>query len=244
MELMIVVIILMKNFAIMIVRKINLNAVAMVDVFWAPGNAMATRIVLMALMKIRIFVIIVRAIRKRNSPVTTANVSQFCGNAILTTIVVTIVTSQPTFAEIKIAQQVGVDALGMQITVVFPNGCFAMAKMIVGMDRMSSMKIAHRVKRKEISVVETEDVYQNDGCVILKTIVETTLMKMTRPVPDDIANVQNRNSDVAMTNVFRADGNVITTMIAVTEVTKPLVERINVQLTNSNVPLVTASKKV
>ena len=57
--------------------------------------------------------------------------------------------------------QVGVDALGMQITVVFPNGCFAMAKMIVGMDRMSSMKIAHRVKRKEISVVETEDVFQS-----------------------------------------------------------------------------------
>ena len=52
------------------------------------------------------FQIIVRAIRKRNSPVTTANVSQFCGNAILTTIVVTTVTSQPTYAEIKIAQQV------------------------------------------------------------------------------------------------------------------------------------------
>ena len=54
---MIVVIILMKNFAIMIVRKINLNAVAMADVFWAPGNAMATRIVLMAPTKIRIFVV-------------------------------------------------------------------------------------------------------------------------------------------------------------------------------------------
>ena len=57
MELMIVVIILMKNFAIMIVRKINLNAVAMADVFWAPGNAMATKIVLMAPTKIRIFVV-------------------------------------------------------------------------------------------------------------------------------------------------------------------------------------------
>ena len=57
MALMIVVIILMKNFAIMIVRKINLNAVAMADVFWAPGNAMATRIVLMAPTKIRIFVV-------------------------------------------------------------------------------------------------------------------------------------------------------------------------------------------
>jgi hypothetical protein len=34
------------------------------------------------------------------------------------------------------------------------------------------------------------------------------------------------------------------TMIAETEVTKPLVERMNVQLTNSNVPLVIASKKV
>ena len=57
MELMIVVIILMKNFAIMIAQKINLNAVAMADVFWEPGNAMATRIVLMAPMKIRIFVV-------------------------------------------------------------------------------------------------------------------------------------------------------------------------------------------
>jgi hypothetical protein len=158
--------------------------------------------------------------------------------------VVTTVTSRPTFAEIKTAQQVGVDAPGMQITDVFPNGCFAMAKMIVGMDRMSSMKIVHRVKRKEISVVETEDVFQNDGCVILKTIVVTTLMKMTRPVQDAIANVQNQNSDVATTSVFQADGNVIMTMIAETEVTKPLVERMNVQLTNSNVPLVIASKKV
>ena len=57
MELMIVVIIPMKNFAIMIVQKINLNAVAMADVFWVPGNVMATRIVLMALTKIRIFVV-------------------------------------------------------------------------------------------------------------------------------------------------------------------------------------------
>ena len=38
-------------------------------------------------------------------------------------------------------------------------------------------------------------------------------MKMTRPVQDAIANVQNRNSDVATTNVFRADGNVIMTMV-------------------------------
>ena len=49
--------------------------------------------------------------------------------------------------------------------------------------------------------------------MILKTIVVTTLMKMTRPVQDAIANVQNRNSDVAMINVFRADGNVIMTMV-------------------------------
>jgi hypothetical protein len=55
--------------------------------------------------------------------------------------------------------------------------------------------------------------FSDDGCVILKTIVETTLMKMTRPVPDAIDNVQNPNSDVATTNVFRADGNVIMTMV-------------------------------
>ena len=58
------------------------------------------------------------------------NVSQFCGNAILTTTVGTIQTNLPTFVETKIAPLDGADVQVMPITDVFLNGCSAMAKMI------------------------------------------------------------------------------------------------------------------
>ena len=67
------------------------------------------------------FQIIVRAIRKRNSPATMANVFQFCGNAISITTVVTTVTSRPTFAEIKTAQQVGIDNFKENSKVIHPK---------------------------------------------------------------------------------------------------------------------------
>ena len=80
---------------------------------------------------------------------------------------------------------------------------------------LNSIKSIRKTKNMYVASKSSNYIlaFSDDGCVILKTIVETTLMKMTRPVPDDIANVQNRNSDVATTNVFRADGNVITTMV-------------------------------
>jgi len=241
---MIVVITPMKNCVITIVQKINSNAKVMAGVFWELGNVMEIRIVLMALMKTLLFVIIENAMMLRNSHVTMANVSQFCGNVILTMIVETTAMNQLIFAEIRIAQLDGADAPDMQIIVVFLNGCFAMAKMTAGMVLMNSMPIVHLVKKKEISVVETEDVYLNDGCVILKMIVVTILTKVKKLVPDAIANVQNLNLDATMTNVSQADGNVIMMMIAETEVMKPLVEPINVQLINSNVPLDIASKQI
>merc|ERR1719422_1174292 len=61
------------------------------------------------------------------------NVSQFCGNAILTTTVGTIQTNLPTFVETRIAPLDGADVQVMLIIDVFPNGCSAMAKMIAVM---------------------------------------------------------------------------------------------------------------
>merc|ERR1719266_661119 len=111
--------------------------------------------------------------------------------------------SQLIFVETKTAQRVGVDVPVMPITDAFPSGCFATAKMIVVTVPMRKMKIVHRAKKKEISVAETEGVFQNDGCVISKTIAVTTLMRVKKLVQGAIANVLNPSSSAATTNVFR-----------------------------------------
>merc|ERR1719266_1390221 len=148
------------------------------------------------------------------------------------------------FVETKTAQRVGVDVPVMPITDAFPSGCFAMARMIVVTVPMRKTKIVHRAKKKEISVAETEGVFQNDGCVISKTIAVTTPMRVKKLVQDAIANVRNPSSSAATTNVFRADGNVITMTIAETEVTKPRAKLTNVPRINFNVNLATVSKRV
>merc|ERR1719266_633416 len=148
------------------------------------------------------------------------------------------------FVETKTAQRVGVDVPVMPITDAFPNGCFAMAKMIVVTVPMRKTKIVHRAKKKEISVAETEGVFQNDGCVISKTIAATTLMRVKKLVQGAIANVLNPSSSAATTNVFRADGNVITMTIVETEVTKLHAKLTNVPQINSNVNPATVSKRV
>merc|ERR1719219_2397907 len=116
--------------------------------------------------------------------------------------------------------------------------------MIAVTNLTSWMKIVHRAKKKEISVAKTGDVYPNDGCVILKTIVVTTLTKMTRPAPDVTDHVPNLNSDAATTNVSRVAGNAITMTIAETEVTKIRVPPTLVAVTNSNALQVIVSRKV
>ena len=72
-------------------------------------------------------------IQKQNFLAKMENVYQFCGNAILTMIVVMTVTNLHIFAGIKIVPVVGGVVLDMPIIDVFPNGYFVMAKMIVEM---------------------------------------------------------------------------------------------------------------
>ena len=86
--------------------------------------------------------------------------------------------------------------------------------------------------------------FSDDGCVILKTIVVTTLMKMMRPVPDVTVHVRNLNSDATMTSVSRVGGSAIMTTIAETEVTKIRAPPIRAEMTNSNVLPVIVSRKV
>ena len=59
------------------------------------------------------------AIRKWKSPVTRANVSQFCQSAILKMTAVMTATSLPTFAEIKITHQVGMKSVAKQTSYMF-----------------------------------------------------------------------------------------------------------------------------
>jgi hypothetical protein len=106
------------------------------------------------------------------------------------------------------------------------------------------MKIVHLARKKEISVAEIGDVYPNDGCAILKTIVVTTLMKMMRPVPDVTVHAPNLNSDATMTSVSRVGGSATTMTIAETEVTKIRAPPIRAEMTNSNVLPVIVSRKV
>ena len=84
-------------------------------------------------------------------------------------------------------------------------------------------------------------------CILQKVWIILLLKKTSE-------TVKNHCNSRQFHDIFENEGNKFDILhfydfylffkIAVTEVTKPLVERINVQLTNSNVPLVTASKKV
>merc|ERR1719195_1057102 len=82
-------------------------------------------------MKTLKYVIIANATLKQSFLVIMVNVSQFCGNAILTTTVGTTQTNLPIFVETKIAPLDGADVQVMLIIDVFPNGCSAMVKLIV-----------------------------------------------------------------------------------------------------------------
>jgi hypothetical protein len=105
------------------------------------------------------------------------------------------------------------------------------------------MKIVPHARKRVTSDARTEDVFQSDGCVILKTIVVTIQMKLTISVMEVIESVPNLNSVVETTNAFPTVGDVITTTIVEMEQMNKLAKIINVELENSNVILDTASRK-
>lgn len=194
-------------------------------------------------MKLTMFVTTVNAIRKRNSLVKTASVFQSFGNAILTMIVEMILTNLHIFVATKTVPAGGEGVLDMPTTDVSPSGCSATAKMIAVTHPMNWMRIVPLVKKREISDAETDDAFPKDGFATLKMIAETTRTKVMRLARDGTENVPNRNSDATMTSVFRDVGNVTMMMIAATDPMKICAETTPVQLANSNVIRVIASKK-
>merc|ERR1719483_1648320 len=114
----------------------------------------------------------------------------------------------------------GEDAQVTQTTDASLNGFIVMEKMTAEMGQMSCQRTVLSVKKREITNVETKDVYPKDGSVILKMTVETILMKTMKCVPEDTENVQSQSLDVGMTNVYLLGGDVITMMTVVMAVTK------------------------
>lgn len=118
------------------VQNICSNVIAQDDAFLELGNAMATRIVLMDLMKMTKFANM-NVTQIQNLLAKMANVFQFCGNVILTMTVAMTVMNQLTFVATKIVPVVGGDVLVMPTIGAFPNGYSVMAKMIVEMHPMN-----------------------------------------------------------------------------------------------------------
>merc|ERR1719495_1048642 len=164
-------------------------------------------------------VITENATRKLSSHAAMESVFPSCGSVTMTMTVGMTVTSPPTAADTGIAQRDGEDARAIQTTDVSLNGSSAMERMTAETERTSCLKIVQNVRKRATSSVETNGVYPKDGCVILKMIAETTLMKMMKCVPEDTENAPSQNSGVETISVFLQGGDATMMTIVVMEVT-------------------------
>ena len=99
--------------------------------------------------------------KKQNSHAKTENVFQYYGNVTLTMIVGTTVTNLRIFAVITTVLSDGVVVLDMLTTDAFLSGYSVMEKMIAEMAQMNLQKIVRHAKKREISSVKIEDVFQS-----------------------------------------------------------------------------------
>ena len=226
------------------VQTISSNAIVMDDAFSVHINVMETKTVRMGLTKPTKFVTTESVTKKQSSRVQMENVSRYYGNAILITIVGTIVTNQHIFAVITTAPLDGAVVQAMLIIAASLNGYFVTERMIVEMAQMNLQKIVHLVRKRVISNVKIEDVFQSAGSVISKTIVEITPMSKMIFVQTKVTeNVPNRSSGVITQNVFLLDGNVIMMTIAEMDRTKENVQIIHARQIGFNVTVGIVSKK-
>jgi hypothetical protein len=151
----------MSYIAIMNVQTINSNVIVMVDAYWVHTNVMEIKIVLMDLMKPTKFAITENVTKKRNFHVQMESAFQYYGNVTLTMIAAMIVMNLHIYAGITTVRLVGVVVLVMLTIDAFLSGYSVMERMIAGMAPMSLLKIAHHVKKREISNAKTEDVFQS-----------------------------------------------------------------------------------
>lgn len=81
-----------------------------------------------------------------------------------------------------------------------------------------ALNIVQNVMKLVTLSVEITDVFLCVGGAILRTIAETTLMRITPCVLNSTEIAQKVNSSVQTKNVFHQDGGVTMTMIAMMEV--------------------------
>merc|ERR1719318_30713 len=210
----------MRLTVITLVQKTSSNAKSQADAFLVLGNAMGTLTVWTVLMNPTRSVTTGSATRKQNSPAAMESVFLSCGSVTMTMTAGMTVTSRLTAAGTEIVQRAGEDVQVIQTIDVSLNGSSAMERMTAEMEQMNCQKTVQNAKKRETSNVETKDVYQKDGCVILKMIVEIILMRMMKCAREDIENARSQSSDVETINVYQLDGDVITMMIVATAVTR------------------------
>jgi hypothetical protein len=170
-------------------------------------------------------------------------VYQNFGSVILITIVVTTQMNPLTCVDNGTVQLVGKDVQEEPIIGVYLNGYSVMVKTIAVTVRTSCLKIVQNVNLQNLNA-RTIDVYQKDGCVILKTIVGTIQMSLKSYAKEYTDSVRNLNSNVLMENAFRASGDVITMTTVETIRTNSTVEDSNVKMVLSNARVVIASHRI
>merc|ERR1719233_416189 len=164
-------------------------------------------------------VITENATRKPSSPAAMENVFPSCGSVTMTMTVEMTATNPPTAADTGTAQRDGEDARAIQTTDISLNGCSAMERMTAETEQTSYLKIVQNVRKRVTSSVETKGVCRKDGCAILKTIAETTPMKMMKCAPEDTENAPSQNSDAETISVFLQGGDATMMTIVVMVVT-------------------------
>jgi len=210
----------MRQTVIMLARKTNSNVKSQEDVFLVPGNVTGMLTAWMVLTNLTRSVTTGNVTRKQNFLAVMESVFLSFGSVTMTMTAGMTVTSRLTAAGTEIVQRAGEDVQVIQTIDVSLNGSSAMERMTAEMEQMNCQKTVQNAKKRETSNVETKDVYQKDGCAILKMIVEIILMRMMKCAREDIENARSQSSDVETINVYQLDGDVITMMIVAMAVTR------------------------
>lgn len=165
------------------------------------------------------------------------------GSVILITIVATTQTNPLTCVDNGTVRLAGKDVQEEPIIGVYPNGYSVMVKTIVVTVRTNYPKTVQNANLQNLNA-RIIDVYQKDGCVILKTIVGTIQTSPKSYAKEHIDSVRNLNSNVLMENAYRVSGDVITMTTVETIRTNSTVEDSNVKMVLSNVKVVIASHHI
>jgi len=181
-----------------------------------PGFVTVIQIAKTGRMNVPRYVIRDNAIPKLSSRVKMVVVYPNCGCAILTTIAETTRMNRPTSAGKRTALRVGKGAPVDRATGVSLNGCSVTAKTTAETTATSYQNIVPNATLRLNLNVPITDVYQRDGCAILKMTAGTIRTKWKSIAKIRTGSVLNPNSNVKTANAYLNITDAITTMIVLT----------------------------